>query len=126
VGAANVTITKIGVYNDLDSSGNLRFMIFDHTAGDTNVYLSSPQSFADNGMSWKESASMTYTLQANRSYCIGAIADVGGDWAYDTTVESQNGISSTSNNPNWTDCNNPVPGGHAAADCGIRLWGFLP
>ena len=124
VGPNPVTVTKIAVRNDLTpSSGNYKFLIFNHSSSDLNVYTSAPQSFTDNGMSWKESATFNYVLQPNTSYCIGAITDAAASWQYDTTTDSQNGMTSVSSNPNWTGYANPVVGGHAGADCSIQLYG---
>ena len=123
VGAASVPISKIAVQNDLDSAGNLKFLIFDHSSGEIRVYLSNPKSFADDGVSWKESDVFSYTLQAGFTYDIGAIADVGGSWTYDTVTESAGGLTSTSSNPNFANYADPTSGGHAGADCAIRLWG---
>ncbi len=127
IGGTNVNITKIAVRNDLTSnSGNLKFIILDHDGGHNAVYVSSPQAFTDSGSSWKESATFSYTLQANKSYCIGAIADASGTWQYDTTGSSLNGISSSSQNPNFSSYANPAYSSHGGADCGIQLYGYKP
>ncbi len=127
IGGTSITITKIAVRNDLTSnSGNLKFIVFDHDSNHTNVYTSAPQAYTDSGASWKESAAFSLTLQANKSYCIGAIADAAGTWQYDTSGSSLNGISSNSQNPNFSSYATPAYSAHGGADCGIQLYGFKP
>ncbi len=126
IGNNPVTVTKIAVRNDLSAtSGNHKFLIHNHSNGDLSLYTSAPQNFADNGMSWKESATLNYILQPNTSYCIGAIADAGALWGYDTTGSTQNGITSNSQNPNFSTYATPTVSSHGGADCSIQLYGHL-
>ena len=121
VGAANITINQIAVRNDLNSNGNLKFLIFDHT-NHALLFDSGPKAFVDNGMSLKMSDLFSFTLLAGNTYDIGAIADVGGLWGYDTTGNSQGGLTSVSTNPNFSDFANPAAGNHASADGHIQLF----
>ena len=105
------------------TSVNHKFLIHNHSNGDLNVYTSAPQNFSDNGMAWKESAPLSYVLQPNTSYCIGAIADAAANWQYDTSGSSANGITSNSNNPNWSSYATPAINGHGGADCVIQPYG---
>ena len=87
--AANITINQIAVRNDLNSNGNLKFLIFDH-ATHALLFNSGSTAFVDNGMSLKTSNPFSFTLLGGMSYDIGAIADVGGLWGFDQISNSQN------------------------------------
>tara|TARA_B100001939_G_C16909313_1_gene603851 strand:- start:616 stop:1176 length:561 start_codon:yes stop_codon:yes gene_type:complete len=119
--SANVTISNIAVRNDLNQDGNLKFVIFDHDTHDL-LYSSAAKAFVDNGVSWKISDMFSFTLLAGKSYDIGAIADVGGLWHYDSTSNSMNGITSIVSNPNFGNFGSPAQVGHASADAHIRLY----
>lgn len=122
VGESDVQISEIAVRNDLDGAANLKFLIYDHTAGETREYLSASKPFADGGMSWKRSDPLHFVLRAGRTYDIGAIADTAGSWAYDTTAESEGGITTTVSNPNITDYSDPDVAAHGGGDCAVRLY----
>jgi hypothetical protein len=119
--SVDTTINQIAVKNDLNENGDLRFLIFDH---DSHALLfdSGAQSFVDDGMTWKTSGLFSFTLLAGNSYDIGAIANVGGLWAFDTTGNTQNGLTSIVQNPNFTNFAAPVSGNHAGGDAHVRLF----
>jgi hypothetical protein len=50
-----VTISSIAVRVDLDSAGNLTFVILSHPDHEV-IHVSEPQFFADDGMTWKKSS----------------------------------------------------------------------
>lgn len=117
------TITNIAVRNDLNSNGSLKFLIFDHN-DHSLLFESSSQAFTDDGMSWKKSDAFSFTLQAGKKYDVGAIANVGGSWAFDSISESQNGITSILSNPNFRNFSDPEQAGHATGtDAAVRLYG---
>ena len=118
--ANNVTIGTIGVKVDLNSAGNLRFLIFDHSTA-ALLYASAPKAFSDDGDTWKTSDPFAFTFLGGQSYDVGAIADVGGLWDYDQISETMNGITSIVTNPNFSNFNSPTTGGYAAADAAVRL-----
>jgi hypothetical protein len=124
VGSASVAITNIAVLNDLDSDGNIKFLIFNHTAGDTLEFHGVPKAFVDDGKSWKKSNAFTFTLQANTAYCIVGLPDVGSQIFFDTTSESTGGLTTNVTNPNVSNFDTPSVFLHASADCGVRLFGF--
>jgi MYXO-CTERM domain-containing protein len=116
-----VTISNIAVRNDLDSSGHLKFLVLSHPDHEL-VYVSEPQSFADDGMSWKKSSPLDVVLEAG-IYDIGAIADVDALWAYDISDAQSGDFSSTKSNPNLSNYASPgYDGTHGAADGAVRLY----
>jgi hypothetical protein len=124
--AANTTITRISVLNQMNSDGNLRFVIFDHP-GHNRLLLTNPQPFrADSGPTLKDSVAFSFTLLAGQSYDIGAIADVQAQWFFGFTTHTQLNLTSISSNPNFSDFNNPSQIGHGGVETNVRLNGLLP
>ena len=124
--AANTTITRISVLNQINADGNLRFVIFDHPTHN-RLLLTNPQPVrAESAPTLKDSVAFTFTLLAGQSYDIGAIADVAASWFFDVTPNTQLNITSVSQNANFSDFNNPSQIGHAGADANVRLNGLLP
>lgn len=125
--AANTTITRISVLNQMNADGNLRFVIFDHPAHN-RLLLTNPQPFrADSGPTLKDSVAFSFTLLAGQSYDIGAIADVGAEWFFGfSTTHTQLNLTSISSNPNFSDFNNPSQIGHGGVETNVRLNGLLP
>ncbi len=117
----DVPITAIAVTNTLSSNGNLKFMIWTHPAH-VLVYVSAPKAFPAGGQQWRQSDPFTFTLQAGKSYDIGAIADVGATWFFDAQQESVPPFLSATSNPDWTNFASPTVPTHGGADCGIRLF----
>ncbi len=120
--ATTTDISNIAVFNDLAGAGNLKFVIFDAS---TNALLfSTATAVADDGGSatWKMSPTFSFTLTAGSSYYIGAIADVAGLWAYDETVESENGFTSVKSNPNFNSYATPFVVGNGGADGAVQLY----
>jgi hypothetical protein len=104
--AQNTNITNIGIFMNMPSSGSIQFMIYDITLGALE-YISSPQAFAaDSGgaVTLKESASFSFTLLAGHQYYIGGVANVANNAAsqFPHSDFTQNGITSDSNNGNFT------------------------
>jgi hypothetical protein len=126
VGANDVTVYRIAVYTDMASAGNMKYLIFDHSTGDTLVFESAPEPFADDGASptWKVSNPMSFTLLAGRTYCIAGSSDVSGDFKEDLVANSAGGLTSTVMNPDLDDYAAPVVIEHRSADCGIQLYGL--
>lgn len=126
--AADLTINRISVENDLNGAGNLKFVIFDHS-NHTLLWSSDAKFFADDGVgqSWKASDLFSFTLQAGHAYDIGAIADVSSVWAYDCCngTDTQNGLTAAGENVNFSNFNNPTAGNHAATIIPIILEGNL-
>ena len=133
--AADTTITRISVLNEMKFRGNIRFVIFDH-ANHSQILLTGPQPLAADVagvLTWKESVPFNFTLLAGESYDIGAIADVSADWAFDTTADNVLNITSVLGNAVFTGFINPVVSlnasnqhGTGSADIPVRLFGLLP
>ena len=120
--SAPTFIDQIGVYNDLNSDGNLEFLIFN---ANTNALLfqSASQLFIDDGLSFKLSNGFApFTLLPGINYAIGAIANVGGGWGINNSSSgspfTQNGITASDDaNANVSNFASPaldVGGGGAA------------
>jgi len=124
--AAATDITEIGVYNDLASNGNLKFVIFNL---DTNTLLfqSASQAFVDNGLTFKLSNIFApFTLLPGVNYGIGAIADVAGDWGTNNASSgnpfTQNGITASDDrNGNVSNFAAPTLGSEGSAMIIIEL-----
>lgn len=120
----------IGVRVDLDSPGNLRFVIFD--AGTSSLlFASKAQAFADDGIGYKVSAPFSrITLQKGIVYAIGGVADVGGRWSFEDTGSPDdvaNGITvAGSANENVGDFAHPALIGAGSANIHIQLYGTAP
>src|SRR5262249_34655618 len=83
--AGATSINQIGAMVDLNSAGNLKFVIFNL---DTLALLFSTGSsaYADNGLTFKVSPVFApFVLNPGINYGIGAIADVGGGWQINNT-----------------------------------------
>jgi hypothetical protein len=118
----NVNVVAMAVSNNMNANGNLRFIIWDHP-GHVIQYISAPKAFNGGVSSWKQSdVFQTITLQAGKQYDLGAIADVGAVWNYDTQADNMGGVMSNVSNPNYTNFQMPIMGGHAGADCGVQLF----
>jgi len=74
-------IDQIGVHNDLEANGNLKFLIFDLNT-QALLFSTGSQAFVDNGLTFKLSNPFAaFTLLPGITYGIGAIADVAGNWS---------------------------------------------
>ncbi|MFM2252684.1 MAG: hypothetical protein RJB68_1021 [Pseudomonadota bacterium] len=123
---SDTVIGSISVLNDLNSDGEIRFAIFDHPT-ETLLFSTGPIFFADNGMSWKTSNTFSFTLLAGHQYDIGAVANVGGRWAYTTGANvTQNGLTMTSRNANFSGFDAITSGNHAAALIPIQITTAVP
>ncbi len=120
----NTVITQIGIYSDpTDASFNVRYMIMDHDTRAT-VLLTDSKNFADAGPGWYLSdAFAPITLEAGKTYDIGGIPDAEHTFIYDITPTTMGGLTSTSENPNFSSFEVPVEIGHGGADCATSLYG---
>jgi len=126
--AQATSIAQIGAMVDLNSAGNLRFLIFNL---DTQALLFATAAvpFADDGNTFKVSPEFAaFTLNPGVTYGIGAIADVGGLW--DTNNSSsgnpftQNGITASDDrNGNVSNFASPTLGGEGIAMIIVQLFG---
>jgi hypothetical protein len=120
----NTSINQIGVLVDLNSDGDLKFVIND-ASSNSFVLITPAKAFTDDGDTFKVSDAFSpVTLLAGHQYYIGAIADVGGDWNYDPfpNVITQNGISNQKTNNNLSNFNSPVLAGAGTAQIPIELF----
>ncbi|MSP59513.1 MAG: hypothetical protein EXR72_04075 [Myxococcales bacterium] len=116
----NANVVAIAINVNITLPTNIKFMIWTHPAH-VLVYFSPPKQFAS-GSGWMKSDPFpAYLLQAGMSYDVGGTADQQAIYYYDTKVETMNGITSLSQNPNWTNYAMPVMGGHAGVDCAVQL-----
>lgn len=121
------TLTRISVFNEMPTRGNLRFLIFDHP-GHSLLLVTNPQPFAPDATgvgTFKDSVPFSFALVAGQSYDIGAISDVAANWGADSTFNSTPNFTSAAN-ANFSNFNNPTAVAHGAADAQFRLYGLLP
>ena len=117
------TISQIAAMVDLNSAGNLKFVIF---ANSSLALSTAPTAFSDDGMKFKMSPRISggFTLNPGTTYYIGAIADVGGVWQYGTgSLVTQHNISVSSFNQNAGNFASPQLTGSAWATIPIQLFG---
>jgi PEP-CTERM motif len=120
--SAPTAFNRISVLVDLNASGNMKFVVFD---GSTLISVTTAKAFADDGLTFKQSDIFSpVTLLPGHDYYIGAIADVGGSWAYlfPPSPVTQNGITNQGNNGNVFNFNSPTFGGTAFAQIPIQLF----
>src|SRR5262245_5152484 len=123
----STTLTRISVFSEMPTRGNVRFVIFDHP-GHNRLLLTKPQPFAPDAAgvgTWKDSVPFSFALVAGQSYDIGAISDVTVNWGVDLTFDSTPNFTSAGN-ANLSSFSDPTVTPHGAADTQIRLYGLLP
>jgi hypothetical protein len=128
--AIDTPITNISVLNFLNTAGDLKFLIFDHTTG-MLLLQTAPLAFAadpgspDTSKTWKRSPDFVFTLLAGHQYDIGGIADVGAHYAYigpSIPDFTQNGITSGQPNANFVSFDAPTDlPSSGGADIALRL-----
>jgi len=86
--SAPISINQIGARADLDSSGNLKFVIFDLTSRGL-LFATGPTAYTDNGLTVKVSPVFAdFLLSPGTVYGIGAIADVAGFWSVGVPINN--------------------------------------
>jgi hypothetical protein len=116
------TIDQIGALLDLNSSGQLRFFLFNHSGA--TLFLSDAKNVTDDGMSYKESDVFPdVTLQPGIGYTIEAIANVGASWRQGTSQSNyvENGITVGTTFSLITNFNSPIVGGVFPGMGSLRL-----
>src|SRR5215831_17907174 len=88
--SAPVAINQIGALVDLNSAGNLRFLIFDLNSH-ALLFSTGSTAYADDGLTYKVSpVFLDFVLTPGITYGIGAIADVGGLWSTNNSSAGNN------------------------------------
>jgi hypothetical protein len=110
--STNTTISEIGVLTNQAAAGNYKFLIADDATG-TILFTSAAQAFgadAGDAMTWKVSNPFSFTLLAGHQYDIGYIADTETNvpYAFPGFSYTQGGITSSSNNSNFSSFDNPT------------------
>ena len=118
----NVQVVALAVNVKLPAQGNIKFMIWTHPQHQL-VYVTPPKLFQA-GTGWMQSDPFPpFMMQAGQSYDIGGTSDIPNViYYYDQVKETMGGVTSLSQNPNWSNYAMPVFGGHAAVDCGVELF----
>ena len=124
--SANVTVTQLAALNSIPAAHNIKFLIYDGTAG-SFLYVSAAQPFAADAAgayNWKQSTVFTpVTLLPGRDYYIGAISDQAGLWAFSTSGSvTQGAITSLMSNGNVSNYAVPAYTGSGAARIPLQLW----
>ena len=96
--SAPVTISDFGVDVDLNSNGNLNFLIFDSTSG--AVLFSQIQAATDTGAGYKFSAPLLFTFLPGVTYGLTATTDVGGNYGVDFAANTVDAFSFLTGNQN--------------------------
>jgi hypothetical protein len=115
-------LVAIAANMSLGQQTNCKFIIFSHPAH-MLVFSTVPKVFPAGPKGWFQSDPFApFTMVAGQAYDITATCDQSVTYYYDQTVDNVNGIQSFSQNPNWSNYDMPVFGGHAGVDCGIQLF----
>lgn len=91
--ANTIDLTSIAVLADPAGAGLIKFVIFDH-ATHALLFSTAAQSFSG-ALTWYQSAEFSFTLEAGRTYDIGAVANINASWRDDQQTEAANGLTST-------------------------------
>jgi hypothetical protein len=126
--STSTSIDQIGAMVDLNSNGDLKFLIFNL---DTHQLLFSTGStaFVDNGLTFKVSSVFAdFTLNPGITYGIGAIADVAGLWSINNNSAgnpfTENNITASDDrNGNVLNFNAPALGNEGTAMIMVQLYG---
>ena len=90
VGAAPVTIGSFGTFGHINTTGNLKWTIFNNTANSAPLFATAPvAALGGNTDFWNDSPAFSFTLNANTTYQLGVISDQAFIYIYDfpgTTV----------------------------------------
>ncbi len=105
---APVALTGIAVEMDLLTAGNIKFVIFDSTSGSL-LFDSGSSAYADDGMAFKLSDPLAFTLNPGTTYALGAMVDVTSIQSYIVPGgTTQGSITSLGGNQNATGFALPV------------------
>jgi hypothetical protein len=124
--STTTTITDMAFYLNMPNGGDLKFMIWN--SDNSTLLFSTVLSNvgASNNPTWVASNPFNFQLQAGTEYWFGIIADNNVDVGYifPPIPYSNNGLTADqSGNSNYTNYNNPMFGGYAAAEIGLQLYG---
>lgn len=117
------TISSFGIDVDLNSNGNLDFLIFNSTTGDL-LYQSGPTAFTDTGGGFKFSNGFSFTFLPGITYGLTAASDVRGQYLVDftaNTVGSFNFLASNQNSQGAFGGPYTLPLGTACCDVSTAL-----
>jgi hypothetical protein len=117
------TISQIGFWLGSPGGGNVKFMIFDGT--DSNLLFSTTTTVgttADHTLTL--SNPFTFDLAAGQTYYFGVISDnaLNIDYIYPPTNPTQNGISTTGTNTNYSDFSSPYYSGSGGTNAAFALY----
>ena len=120
-----VQLTSIAIELDLATfAGNVKHVIFDSQTG-ALLFDSGPKTFFDDGMTFKESDPLSFSLLPGVRYAIGALVDVSSLQAYVVPGGRTFGsVTSLGGNQNANDFANPSPDLELnGTDGRVRLYG---
>ncbi len=121
-------LNQIGVSFDPNSSGNLKFVVFNLTTN-TLLFSTPAVSFTDVGAGFYLSPIFSaVSLSPGITYGVGGIADVGGLWRFGTPSApfTQGGFTALAGiNGNVSNFANPFSAGNGAAQVIVQL-GVVP
>ena len=112
VGAAPVTIGSFGTFGHINTTGNLKWTIFNNTIGSAPLFATAPvAALGGNTDFWNDSPAFSFTLNANTTYQLGVISDQAFTYTYDspgTTVTAGGLTLPAGNNGNASNFANPT------------------
>ena len=124
---AATDINQIGAMVDLNSGGNMKFVIFDLNTSSL-LFATASGAYSDDGLSFKLSPVFgPFTLNPGITYGIGAIADVGGLWGTNNSSSgnpfTMNGVTASDDrNGNVTNFSSPALSTDGGAMITVQLY----
>ena len=89
---SNITISRLGILNNIDGDSDLQFLIFNAVTG-VNLFTSTIQSFIDDGESYKWSDPLNFTFLTGITYSVGASSSAGASYRLDEMANSIGGFN---------------------------------
>jgi len=130
VGAAPVTIGSFGTFGHINTTGNLKWTIFNNTANSAPLFATAPvAALGGNTDFWNDSPAFSFTLNANTTYQLGVISDQAFTYTYDvpgTTVTAGGLTLPAGTNGNASNFANPILGGSGSVLNSFRAFAPPP
>jgi hypothetical protein len=123
--ATNTSLTNIGFYSATPNGGNVKYMIWDGT-NSTLLFSIVGTTVTGSTPTLTFSPDFTFNLLAGSSYYFGIISDSAldvGTINNGAITLTQNGLTATGGNSNYTNFASPISAGNAFASINLVLLG---
>jgi hypothetical protein len=123
--ATNTSLTNIGFYSATPNGGNVKYMIWDGT-NSTLLFSIVGTTVTGSTPTLTFSPDFTFNLLAGSSYYFGIISDSAldvGTINNSAITLTQNGLTATGGNSNYTNFASPISAGNAFASINLVLLG---